>query len=413
MEPGLRPWRYLPLAVCVVGLHSACERPVAPPAATSNADEAERTCKKPRDHSRNDGTSTPALHMRGGEEIDANTYPNVGMLYFADVKNQFFIPIGRETQSCTATLVCGDVVLTAAHCFGPTPAPEKYTFHQDAYPGDRPLENAIAAQKDLGSDGGLTVPTLGQTPPTSVLANRQPPALAKPNGKLGAAPTTIPEVDIARGVEVRTLGDGSVGMLDLALLKLDRRLTSTPTPIAGGELLTAEKEEEGPLLTMVGYGTTATVNGQDVRGGIKKMGDMRLTRYMNTPDNEALNALGALYPRQGLDAPTTETINACPGDSGGPVMFDGRIVGIVSRIMEFRNGEFLPSPSCQDSNISFFTRTQQQKQWLRLTLTELCSDRAYEAGLDDVTVLKGSQSAANTPAGHGASGPTSGKSDCD
>jgi hypothetical protein len=293
--------------------------------------------------------------MRGGQAAAEEDYPFVGMIHYEDIQSDFRQPFGGRSSSmfCSASLVCSDVVLTAAHCFDTEPHPEKYTFHVGPEPGEKP-------------------PTTEQV---FINTPRGPQPLIHPPG----APLPPNATRIApppRGVSVTIFESrGSVGAKDLALLKLDQALAITPAKLAVSEIPEPEADKE-PKVKIVGYGATTTdEQGNDVGGGKKKIGSMLFHGYMDTPDNKVLDKLGTLYPRNGLESPPEENDNACPGDSGGATIVDGQLYGVISKIMNYKDGDISSAKvTCGEANVTFFTVLPRQLEWLGKSLAELCAD---------------------------------------
>jgi hypothetical protein len=314
---------------------------------TAGSSVEAKPCTKP--------TARESFAMRGGKAASEGDYPFVGMIFYEDAQSDFRVPFGgRSTSmSCSASLVCSDVVLTAAHCFDAAPHPEKYTFHVGPEPGEKPA---------------TTEQVFIDTP-------RGPRPLAHPPG-VPLPPNATRIAPPPRGVSVTIFESrGAVGAKDLALLKLDQALAITPAKLAVSEIPEPEGDKERKV-EIVGYGATATdEQGNDVGGGKKKIGSMLFHGYMDTPDNKVLDKLGTLYPRNGLESPPEENDNACPGDSGGATIVDGQLYGVISKIMNYKDGDISSAKvTCGEANVTFFTVLPRQLEWLGKSLAELCAD---------------------------------------
>ncbi len=301
-------------ATCLI---VACEAPGA-----KEKSKASETAKE-----RDGGCNVPTgLAIRNGDEATTKDYPFVGMLYAEDVQQKILSQVRFNRRICSATVVCPNVVLTAAHCFldKDDPKPETYTFHADLSPGNNP------AHRD-----------------------------------------TAP-----RGVDVRIMSpDGATGKKDMALLKLDQDLAIKPAKLWTKTLPTPPKAG-GPKVEIVGYGATETTTDNDTTSGTKRLGVLRYHGEMTTPDNRLLDGMGMLQALGGLDAPTAKTANACGGDSGGAALVDDGVYGVDAKIMTYKDGEIKDSPICEESNITFIAELPRQITWVRDTMKEFCSGDA-------------------------------------
>jgi hypothetical protein len=282
-----------------------------------------------RDSSKNeDGCSANAsvkkasLMMRNGETASEDDYPFAGMLYAKNMRITVFPPLQVTQKSCSATLVCKNVVMTAAHCIAGGELASKFTFHPGVKPGETPQ---------------ITLST-------------------------------------ARGAEYKILHkDGEVGRKDIALLRLDRDLTIQPAKIWLKTLPELKEDEGGSAVKIFGYGNTKHQDGQDVGAGTKKIGSMLYQGHMNRPESEETHQMAILHPSQGLNAPLSESTNACSGDSGGAAMVGGRVYGVLAKIMFSKDGKLQGSPNCKESNITLAAVLARQKNWVTENLEKMCS----------------------------------------
>lgn len=268
---------------------------------------------------------TKSFQVRNGEDADDEDFPFVGMLYAEDVEQKFLSQVRHNRRICSASVVCKNVVLTAAHCFldKDDPRPETYTFHSTLDPGEDPKGRATAP----------------------------------------------------RGEDVRIMSpEGATGKKDLALLKLDTDLDIEPAKLWTKSLPNPPKDG-GPEVTIVGYGSSETEDDKDVNSGIKRMGRMRYKGQMKTPENALLDGMGMLHPADGVTASTEKSQNACGGDSGGPATLDEGVYGVVAKVLAYKDGKVQDEvPACADSNITFVAEIPRQLEWVREVMADFCSD---------------------------------------
>lgn len=265
-----------------------------------------------------------SFHIRNGEEAGEDDYPFVGMLYAEDVEQKFLSQVRHNRRVCSASVVCPNVVLTAAHCFldKDDPRPETYTFYSDLSPGEDPKDKTKAP----------------------------------------------------RGTEVRIMSpEGQTGRKDLALLKLDTDLDIEPAKLWTKSLPQPPKDG-GPKVTIVGYGSTETEDDKDVDAGTKRTGSMRYKGQMKAPTDPVIDGMGTLYPAAGLSASASKTQNACGGDSGGAAVLDDALYGVIAKVMTFKDGKVQAEPTCDESNISFIAEVPRQLEWIKEYMAEYCSD---------------------------------------
>lgn len=266
-----------------------------------------------------------SFRIRNGDEAAESDYPFVGMLYAEDVEQKLLRQVRHNRRVCSASVVCPNVVLTAAHCFldKDDPKPETYTFHTGLEPGEDPTGRATAP----------------------------------------------------RGADVRIMSpEGATGKKDLALLKLDTDLDVEPAKL-WTKSLPNPPSDGGPKLTIVGYGSTETEGDKDVNSGTKRLGMMRYKGQMKTPDNALLDGMGMLHPAGGVTTDTAKTQNACGGDSGGAAVLDEGVYGVLAKVLAFKDGKVQEeAPTCADSNITFIAEIPRQVEWIREVMADFCSE---------------------------------------
>ena len=266
-----------------------------------------------------------SFNMRNGKTSSEDEFEFVGMVYAQNMRIAIFPPLKITQKSCSGTLVCSNVVLTAGHCIDPGELPSKFSFHTAVKPGEKPVINF----------------------------------------------TTTP-----RGAEYKVLSKtDEIGRQDMALLRLDRNLKIKPAKLWFKTLPEPAEKANGPEVTIVGYGSTATENGIDAGGGTRKFADMVFRGHMNNSESDSTHQMGILYPRLGLVAPMAKTSNACSGDSGGAAMVGDRLYGVLAKIMYYKDGKMQPTPNCEESNITLVSVLARQKNWLQENLERMCSDK--------------------------------------
>lgn len=279
----------------------------------------------PKDCEAKAAPAKKSFEMRNGNASGEEDFEFVGMVYAQNMKIALFPPLKITQKSCSGTLVCSNVVLTAGHCIDDGELPGKFSFHTSVKPGEKPVIN------------------FATTP---------------------------------RGAEYKILRkDGQVGRQDMALLRLDRNLKIKPAKLWFKTLPEPAEKENGPVVTIVGYGSTATEDGKDVGGGERKHADMVFKGHMNNTESDNTHQMGILYPELGLSAPMSKSSNACSGDSGGAAIVGDRLYGVLAKIMYFHEGKMQPTPNCEESNITLVSVAARQKNWLQENLQRMCSDK--------------------------------------
>ncbi|WP_392965765.1 trypsin-like serine protease [Streptomyces sp. LN245] len=128
--------------------------------------------------------------------------------------------------------------------------------------------------------------------------------------------------------------DGSTLQNDVAVLTLDRPLENQWAKlVAAGD---SASYKAGNSATVYGWGLTSGATDADLSANLRKVtlplvSDSTCNSAMNTVLGEDDFVEGSMFcagtPATGVDEGTK---SPCNGDSGGPVMFGGKIVGIVS-----------------------------------------------------------------------------------
>lgn len=246
----------------------------------------------------------PVTAITGGTEDTANTYSNVGMVVF-------YQPDGRFR--CSGTLIAPRVLLTAAHCTFQDIGRVVVTFDPVISRTEPESEIDIPrAIDDSGPDDAVSA--VGFT-----AADITPPKYqGEQTWVLGTAVTHPQYSDFT---DLKNWNDTGVVILDVA--------PSLPTtPIAPANYLDQFKQpnfNKTEFLT-IGYGTEV----RKADAGPQKPTPMRqpIVRRYTTEIGQKLTA-------QILQTNTNEHDpraggGTCFGDSGGPIMRDGFVVGDTS-----------------------------------------------------------------------------------
>ena len=230
----------------------------------------------------------PASASTGGTIDSENDYAGVGMIAFYDEGGRY---------RCSATLVSPTVLLTAAHCTSGSDGKTAVTFEllvDDAAPSNLP------AAKD---------PAVGYT--AADLAG---------TGYVGGTAYTHPAYSDFTDVD---------NWNDVGVVVLDTAVTGVPlTPIADeGTLDTIRRRDlRSTLFRAVGYGTEV----RQATSGPRKPTPQSypiVRRYVDMPGQKLTPQI---LQTNGNENDNAGTGGTCFGDSGGPLLLDGEIVGVTS-----------------------------------------------------------------------------------
>lgn len=229
----------------------------------------------------------------GGTEDTANTYSNVALiLAYGDDSGRY---------RCSATLVSPTVLLTAAHCTDGNVGKTLVDF--------RPV---IARQ--------------APTPPATLFPNAASPAAGYTQAEVEAAGFRSGSSETHLEYSDFTDTDN---WNDVGVVVLDRPVEGIkPASLAPvGTLGTIKKSNlSKTLFTAVGYGTEIRKS----ETGPQKPTAMTyplVRRYVEMPGQKLTPQI---LQTNGNPNDTRGTGGTCFGDSGGPVLLDGKIVGVTS-----------------------------------------------------------------------------------
>ena len=211
---------------------------------------------------------------------------------------------------CTATKIAPLVLLTAAHCVTDLQTGRSKAGFEPG--GVLHISNAPdperAAPEAVTLDAVLLHPDYQQGLARFVAYKASRISAPTPEGATAGLP------ELAQALRIRH--HFSSRYPDIALLRL-----RTPTPSIPTLSLDFAAPPEGAEVLLVGYGCQIPPRLGDVRqrgGGRRSWGRSRVIRA------DGLN----LYSEGGQMRPGAPSL--CPGDSGGPVLYRGRVVGVHS-----------------------------------------------------------------------------------
>jgi hypothetical protein len=232
-------------------------------------------------------SSVPASAVTGGKDDTHGAFPSVGMIaFYAD----------DELYRCSATLIAPQVLLTAAHCASGTDGRTAVTFESVvAEQGPSPLPEA-------------TDPAAGYTG-----------AEAWPAGYVfGRA---VPHPRYSGFSDLRTWNDVGVVVLD------------SPVAISRARLAPLGSLDEIPqraftktLFTMVGYGAEVRQSETGPRRPTPMTYPLR-RQYVESPGQRLTPQV---FQVNGNDKDPFGGGGTCFGDSGGPALLGGEVVGVTS-----------------------------------------------------------------------------------
>lgn len=265
--------------------------------------------------------------------------------------------------------------------------------------GGRPTEKHRYVVELVGSDGGICTGTLleGGCVLTARHCKRRGVTYTVKSGKEGA--TTI-----SRGSEFETWGKDDDAQTDAAILKLQIPVSSEMS------LNRSVLAEERPAIPkdgvvegeIVGYGMSGTEEKnetwKDVGAGTKRAGSAALLGFGGAVDETAL--LGRAVSTRGNILWVSRSPNiAARGDSGGPLIVDGKIVGIAAevqgKLLMGKDGERPPGyetkPLAQEVTGAQYTSVaDNHKEIIKAMDRAKCSENSLESVTDSLkSALKG------------------------
>jgi hypothetical protein len=248
--------------------------------------------------------NAPATAITGGTEDTANTYSNVGMVVF-------YQPDGRFR--CSGTLIAPRVFLTAAHCTFQDIGRVVVTFDPVISRTEAESETDIPrAADDTGPDDAVSA--VGFT-----ASDITPPKYAgEQTYFLGTAMTHPQYSDFT---DLKNWNDTGVVILDVA-----PGLATTPLPPENYLDQFAQPRFNKTEFLTIGYGTEV----RQAESGPRKPTPMRqpIVRRYTTEIGQKLTK--QVLQTNGNEHDPRAGGGTCFGDSGGPIMRDGYVVGDTS-----------------------------------------------------------------------------------
>jgi hypothetical protein len=248
------------------------------------------------------GAKTPSqLEMVGGKDIPVSTHPAV-----IEIKSDF---TDSDTESCTATVIAPQVLLTAGHCVwhqsgNARSTPQKQAAAMEFDPRD-PVDDLLKAGRQRRSPFADDMEEAAKSPGARSVY------FALPNAAARSSSCYV----VPKGWALEAGGAGS--RFDVALV-----FFAKPLSLPSMELFNGSKSVGSPV-TFVGYGWNQAM-GRDSH--VKREG------YNFIAD---ISAEGVLYTYSPSGKTNLEAREAMvrDGDSGGPLVMDGKLAGVASALL--------------------------------------------------------------------------------
>lgn len=245
--------------------------------------------------------SQSQLDMVGGKDLTESQYPGV-----IEILSEF---TDSDSETCTATVIASQVLLTAAHCVwhqsGQAGSTRQKTARIEDFDPTGPLDDPFGDLKKKSNPFKDDIEESQKFPGSRSVSISMPAAIAE-----SSSCYVIP-----KGWGLESGGPGS--RFDVALVFLKKPLSLPTVPFYAGT------KAVGTPVTYVGYGWNHKMG---LDSHVKREGK----NFIADIHPEGVVYTYSPFAKSDLDV--TEAM-VRDGDSGGPLLIDGKIAGVASALL--------------------------------------------------------------------------------